>query len=161
MKTLRAITIVITILYIPVSCTLSHRESHSIFFLTEVCIKPYKMYDYLTCDTLKVSIDGVIYYVPKNFKTNLASIPRVLWSLIPPQFTSFVAPAILHDFLYNCPGNLNRRYADEVLYSALRAEGVSPLTAVKFYLAVRWFGAINFQGGRDCNGRAGSEDIRP
>lgn len=117
---------------------------HEILFLTEACIKPFKDYDYRTCDPIHITIDGRLYVIPKNFKTDLASIPRPLWPIFPPQYTQFVAPAILHDYLYRCGTNINRKFADEVLYSALIIQGVSIFTAMKFYTAVRLFGSSHF-----------------
>jgi hypothetical protein len=63
--------------------------------------------------------DGkTIVHVPAGFITDFASIPRVLWSFIPP--TGFYGKAaVIHDFLY-LNGNINgmvipQKYADDVL----------------------------------------------
>jgi hypothetical protein len=63
--------------------------------------------------------DGkTIVHVPAGFITDFASIPRVLWSFIPP--TGFYGKAaVIHDFLY-INGNINgmvipQKYADDVL----------------------------------------------
>jgi len=105
-----------------------------------------------------VLIDGDYYVIPAGFQTDLASVPRILWSIIAPNYAAFVAPAILHDYLYSC-GNLgDRRFADEVLYNALKAQEVSTYTAMKFYMAVRLFGASHFNSRnmecRDYNGQS-------
>lgn len=115
-------------------------KRYSIQFTNEACIKPYKGYQYLTCDYLTVFVNGKLVKVPKGFKTNLASIPRALWSFYAPQYTDFVAPAVLHDYLYS--NNLlgNRKYADDVFYSALRETGVSVITSLIFWVTVRTFG---------------------
>ena len=118
---------------------------HPIIFSNEACIKPLKGYDYRTCDIMRVKIDGKKYTVPKNFKTDLASIPRFLWPILAPQYSGFVAPAILHDYLYRCDPNVTRLFADEVLYSALITENVTAFTASKFYMAVRLFGETHFE----------------
>src|SRR5690606_40537335 len=65
------------------SCLLPRSKEHTVFFINEACIKPYKEYVYRTCDNLYVLIDGDEYVIPKNFKTNLASIPRILWTFYP------------------------------------------------------------------------------
>ncbi len=93
------------------------------------------------------TIDDKKYIIPKSFETDLASIPRLLWPLFAPQYSGFVAPAILHDYLYRCPNDISREFADEVLYSALIVENVSPFTASKFYLGVRLFGHSHFKHG--------------
>jgi hypothetical protein len=43
--------------------------------------------------------DGWMIKVPRGFITNYASIPRVIWSVIPPH-GKYNRPAIIHDFLY-------------------------------------------------------------
>lgn len=117
---------------------------HQVIFKTEACIIPLKGYNYRTCTPIKVTIDGKKFIIPKNFKTDLASIPRFLWPIIAPQYSGFVAPAILHDYLYRCSVDMTRQVADEVLYSALITEDVTAFTASKFFLAVRLFGGSHF-----------------
>ncbi len=96
---------------------------------------------------MRVDIDDKKYIIPKNFQTDLASIPRLLWFIFAPQYAGFVAPAILHDYLYRCRDDISRQFADEVLYSALITENVTPFTASKFYLGVRLFGGSHFDRG--------------
>jgi hypothetical protein len=150
MRTIRILFSASLALFILSACVVLNRKTHDVVFLTEACIKPFKRYEYRTCDELRVTIDGNLYVVPKNFKTNLASIPRPLWPFIAPQYSAFIAPAILHDFLYNCPHDLDRKCADEALYSALLTQGVSQFTANKFYIAVRVFGSRHYDSGIEC-----------
>jgi uncharacterized protein DUF1353 len=60
--------------------------------------------------------------VPANFITDFASIPRVLWSLLPP--TGFYGKAaVIHDFcyLYGRIGDMeiSQKYSDDVLNEAM------------------------------------------
>lgn len=121
--------------------------SHQIKFLSQICIVPFKDYDYKTYEEIRVTIDDKEYVIPKGFETDLASIPRLLWPIFAPHYAGFVAPAILHDYLYSLNGAISRRFADEVLYSALIAENVTKFTAYKFYLGVRLFGSDHFNNG--------------
>ena len=63
--------------------------------------------------------DGsTVVHVPVGFRTDFASIPRFLWSLIPP--TGFYGKAaVIHDQLYSCGkiGDMiiDQKYADDVL----------------------------------------------
>lgn len=150
MKTIRILFLFILAFILETACMMYKRSSHDVIFWDEACIKPFERYDYRTCDNLRVTIDGNRYVIPKNFKTNLASIPRPLWSFYSPQYSAFIAPAILHDFLYHCPNKLERKFADDVFYSALKTEGVSTPTATKFYIAVRLFGFLHFEKGNQC-----------
>ena len=120
---------------------------HRVKFIDNACIVPMKGYEYKTCKNMKVTIDDKKYVVPKGFETDLASIPRILWPIFAPQYSGFVAPAILHDYLYRCNNNITRQFADEVLYSALITEDVTPFTASKFYLGVRLFGGSHYING--------------
>ncbi len=126
-------------------------QQHRIEWLTRPCIKPLTDYDYTTCDVFEIAVDDTVISIPKGFVTDLASIPRALWPVLAPQYSGFVYPAILHDFLYRCPDEITRKYADDVLYSALLSEGVSRYTATKFWLGVRAFGGAHFQDMDNCN----------
>lgn len=149
MKILRQGLVFLGTFYLSLACIVGRVNFHQIFFINEACIKPYRQYTYHTCDALRVKIDGKAYVVPKNFKTDLASIPRFLWSIFAPQYSGFMAPAILHDYLYRCNRNITREFADEVFYSALIVQDVNSFTAAEFYLAVRLFGHYHFGNG-DC-----------
>lgn len=46
-----------------------------------------------------VTHDGWVLEVPAGFVTDFASIPRALWTIIPPR-GRYNRPAIIHDFLY-------------------------------------------------------------
>lgn len=147
MKTLRHGLVFLSSIHLSLFLLIGCAKFHSVKFISEACIKPYKRYDYHTCEPMHVKIDGNEYVIPKDFETDLASIPRLLWPIIAPQYSSFIAPSILHDYLYRCDGKSNRLYADDVLYSALITEGVTSFTAIRFYMAVRLFGASHYVNG--------------
>ena len=151
MKIIRYGLLSIAIIYLSLAFMIGRAHFHQVIFLNEACIQPDEGYNYLTCDYLRVSVDGKSFVIPKHFKTDLASIPRFLWPVFAPQYSGFVSPAILHDYFYRCRSNVTRRFADEVLYSALISENVSAFTAYKFFLAVRLFGGGEFiQQGGEC-----------
>lgn len=131
------------------------KPAYQVAFIDEACIKPNKRYSYHTCHSLAVVINKKeerdVFEIPKDFKTDLASIPRLWWSVLSPAYSSFIYPAILHDYLYTCPGfEVSRRYADDIFYSALIAQGVSQFTATVMYMSVRMFGNKHFQKGQYC-----------
>jgi len=79
--------------------------------------------------------------VPKGFKTDLASIPRFLWSLGFAPFGKYTDAAIVHDYLYTlqpCP----RKDADRVLLEAMEVLGVGRFQMYTIYQAVRLFGGF-------------------
>lgn len=147
MRLVRQGLVFIFILYLSLVYMVGCARFHYIQFLNEPCIIPFKGYNYKTCKNIKVKIDEKPYVIPKDFKTNLASIPKILWPIFSPQYTAFVAPAILHDYLYHCHEGTTREFADEVLYSALIQQNVNAFTASKFYLAVRLFGNSYYTDG--------------
>lgn len=147
MKIVRQGLVFIFTIYLSLAYLVGCAHFHEVNFLNEACIIPFKGYDYKTCKDMRVKIDGKKYTVPKDFETDLASIPRVLWPLFAPQYSGFVAPAILHDYLYRCNNSVTRKFADEVLYSALITKNITPFMASKFYLGVRLFGDSHFVNG--------------
>lgn len=151
MKRLRQGLVCIALVYLLLAYMVGCSHFHQVEFLNEACIKPFHDYDYRTCELMRVKVDGNKINIPKNFETDLASIPRMLWPIFAPQYSGFVAPAILHDYLYRCHSGVTRKFADEVLYSALISENVTPFTASKFYVGVRLFGGFHFnKAGGNC-----------
>lgn len=147
MKIVRQGLVFVFTVYLSLAYMVGCAHFHPVKFLNQVCIVPLVGYEYKTCKAIRVTIDEKKYTVPKDFETDLASIPRPLWSVFAPQYSGFVAPAILHDYLYRCSNNISRQFADEVLYSALISQNVTPFTASKFYLGVRLFGGSHFENG--------------
>lgn len=94
--------------------------------------------------------------VPKGTLSDLASVPRILWAIIPRDGLAS-GPAEIHDWLYKNKGLivrplqpniiLSRAECDEVLLQALLDAGCTPAKAYTMYYAVRSFGWIS--GGLD------------
>ena len=125
---------------------------YKVTYNRDVGIKPHTDYTYKTDKPMHVYIDDEIFIIPKDFETDLASIPRWYWMILSPQYSAFVYPSIIHDYFYRCANLKDRAFADEVFYKALRANGVSKYTSLKFYLAVRFFGAHSYSKSLACNG---------
>ena len=120
-------------------------ESYEVKIRDEACIKPHRGYRYLTCAPMHVQIDELPVVVPSGFDTDLASIPRVLWSFLAPTHSSYIAASILHDYLYACTTELTRYQVDSVFYNAMRDNKVPVSTALKMYYAVRIFGGRHYE----------------
>jgi hypothetical protein len=86
--------------------------------------------------------------VPIGFVTDFASIPRVFWSLLPPD-GAYTYPAILHDYLYWVQTR-PRDVADEIFRIAMNDFRVGSATVFTIYEAVRLGG----QSAWDNNARA-------
>ncbi len=104
---------------------------------------------------------GYTLIVPKDFETDLASIPRVLWNVIAPFDLSCVAP-IVHDWLYQHGGTIEtqvqsaticlrhprtftRADADAFLLDLMTQEDVPAWRRQSAYWAVRLFGGSSWQ----------------
>jgi len=78
------------------------------------------------------------FTVPTGFKTDLASIPRVFWNILPP-FGKYTEAAVLHDWLYRTH-LVPRPDADDVLLEAMELCRVPVWQREVIYWAVRLFG---------------------
>ena len=124
---------------------------HAIAFVKAPCVQPHDGYRYRLCNDMHVEIDNVEYIVPEGFDTDFASIPQHFWWHTAPHQADLAAPSILHDYMYACPGNQSRRYADDVFYSALLENGVTGNRAIGLYYVVRAGGLPFFKRGSDCS----------
>lgn len=148
-KTIK-VSIIIAITSLLVSCSVIKITPHHIEFLDKPCIKPLKEYKYILGKEVEVQIDDVTITIPKGFETDLASIPRWYWSILSPNNTSLVAPAILHDYLYACETYFTQKESDDIFYTAMIANEVNSFTAYQMYLAVRLLGRKHFHTGLKC-----------
>ena len=114
-------------------------------FLSEVCIQPYKNYQYKTCHDIQFSINKAPFYIPKGFTTDLASIPRVAWPFMSPAHSSLMRPAIVHDWFYRMTCDFNRKEIDLIFYNMLLNDGITPFRAGLMYMSVRAFGRSSFR----------------
>jgi len=78
------------------------------------------------------------FKVDIGFKTDLASIPQMLRSLIP-QVGKHIQPAIFHDLIYRTKGHwkLTREQADDMLLAGMKYTGVRYTRRYAIYWAVR------------------------
>jgi hypothetical protein len=83
---------------------------------------------------------GALWAVPAGYRSEGASIPRILWSAVGgPWDGSYDAAAIVHD--YYCDG-MQRSWeaTHQVFYDAMRSRGIGRAEATKKYWAVYNFG---------------------
>lgn len=93
----------------------------------------------------------------KGFETDLASIPRVFWSIMAPEELSLAAP-LFHDLLYRRGGTLEAGELDPAGYSFTRIEvddlfrelmkkaGIPKWKRRTAYIAVRAFSSFAWKG---------------
>lgn len=129
----------------------SQNDVPMIIFCDEICIKPSKYYNYKTCHTIFVKINDNTIIIPKDFITDLASVPRVIWPVLSPTRSDLMSSSVLHDYLYACHNGLKRKEIDNIFYYSLIEKGVSPIIAYEMYFSVRFFGARHFTENKNCN----------
>ena len=79
--------------------------------------------------------------VPSNFQTDLATIPRIFWSLFLPFAPKYAAAAVLHDFLCEKDG-FSRFMADCIFLEAMKIFSVGRLRRWCMFGAVRFYAII-------------------
>lgn len=124
--------------------------NEDVTFPDNPCLIPDTNNTFKLCKPMKVIVDKHKYIIPKDFQTDLASIPRVLWSIYSPLDSKTIIPAILHDYLYQCPHKLFRKKIDSIFYSSLIDNMVNPIVAYQYWIAVRLGGSSHFNQGNDC-----------
>jgi hypothetical protein len=142
---MRLLTFILSVLVL-CSCNTTHK----IKIPKPPCLYPFVNYDFNLCQSLTYEIDDVEYTVPIGFTTNLASVPRILWSVYSPNKANTIPAAVIHDYLYFCPGDMKRSEADTIFYDVLIFNHVSVFAAFKYWLAVRTFGHSHFNKGAVC-----------
>jgi hypothetical protein len=84
--------------------------------------------------------------VPEGFETDLASIPRGLWNILP-KSAGYDKAAVIHDYLYAMNG-VTRKQADDVLYEAMGVLNVNGAKKRLVYWGVRVGGGPAWDGHR-------------
>lgn len=78
--------------------------------------------------------------VPKGFTTDFASVPRIFWTLIPPD-GKYSQAAVLHDYLY-VQKITTRKKADKIFLEAMKVLKVPFWKRRVMYYAVRLGGGF-------------------
>lgn len=90
---------------------------------------------------LGYEVNGKKIIVPKGFKTDFASVPRIFHSIIAP-IGKHTQPAIIHDYLYanGAKMGFSRKDSDLIFLLAMKECSVNLVTRKILYYAVRVFG---------------------
>ncbi len=89
----------------------------------------------------KESTDIIV--IPKGFVTDFASIPQILWNILPP-FGTYGKAAVVHDWLYCNLGfnKYSRKQCDQIFLEGMVVLNVGKFTRWLIYNNVRWFGGF-------------------
>jgi hypothetical protein len=110
-----------------------------------VILRPVNGKHWKLVEPLEYTVNGWKIQVPSGFVTDLASVPRFLWAIIPP-FGNYTAAAVIHDWLYERQSiegvPIDRGVADLVFLYGMRDLEVRKSRRLAMYWAVRVFGWI-------------------
>ena len=87
--------------------------------------------------------DGFTEYfiVPKGYVTDLASIPRLFWNIVPPNLSEAQQASVIHDYIYShLYWYYSKDYADRLLRDLMKKDGASKFVYNLFYTAVKYGG---------------------
>ena len=85
--------------------------------------------------------DGSILKIPKGFETDLSTVPKFLWGILPP-FGNFLLAAIVHDYLYVTKDDRGRNFADKEMLIISNKKNKNKVDNYFRYFAVRLFGGL-------------------
>jgi hypothetical protein len=84
--------------------------------------------------------------VPIGFVTDLATVPRIFWSIIP-RAGVYGYAAVIHDYLYRT-ATVNKKEADLIFLKIMTEHGVKRWKRLMMYWAVKFFGFIDWNRNR-------------
>ena len=80
--------------------------------------------------------------VPKDFESDLASIPRFFWRISPPD-GNYSQSSVLHDYVY-FKNLFPRKKCDDIFEESMKVLGVPKWKRWLMYKAVRAFGGAGY-----------------
>jgi hypothetical protein len=89
-------------------------------------------------------LDGACVIVPEGFNSDLASVPRGLWNLIPP-WGPYADAAVVHDFLYQTQLIKPRSFVDSIFLEAMAVKQCRWAQRWVIYLGVRVGGWVTWK----------------
>jgi len=83
--------------------------------------------------------------IKAGFKTNGVDIPRLFWSIYPPNNPEYLTAVVIHDYLCELASSrIGYKIADLALKEALRRLGVSEFKTWVFFNACNLYHTIKF-----------------
>ena len=114
-------------------------------FLSELVVESVRGTPYRILKEPLLYLNGVGDYivVPRGFKTDYASIPKILRSYIDQDGGRIRDAAVLHDYLYSSR-ILSKEASDYYFKEAMLSLGMPKRKAWICWKAVRWFGGSSY-----------------
>ncbi|ECP8719475.1 DUF1353 domain-containing protein [Campylobacter jejuni] len=113
--------------------------------LKRVCVKPYDKDRFEIISDYAFSLPSLNGVVPKGFKTDGASIPRLFWSLFPPFKSEYFSACVIHDYLCEkAKSRKDYKLADLALKEAMQKLKCSKFKCFVFYQACNAFHFLKY-----------------
>lgn len=95
--------------------------------------------DFVVTEAERYMYNDIEIVVPKGFVSDLASIPRLLWGILPPHHHRYRLAALVHDFLLTDDNFrvFTRADIDLIFKEIMQVSGVKPWKVFVMYNAVR------------------------
>ena len=103
--------------------------------MARVIVKPYSKDRFELVEELRYGLVEVAV----GFKTNGANVPRVFWSLFPPNSPEYLSAVVIHDYMCANVSEYGYEKADRYFYEAMIEIGVPKWKAKLFYFWVKWY----------------------
>ena len=105
--------------------------------MAKLILKPLKGHKY----QVEKAFSYQSIQVPAGFITNGANIPRILWSIWPPNKSDFMKAIVVHDYLCD-----RKKYllADQLFKEALQEAEASKLTVWLFHTSVNLYHRLRY-----------------
>jgi len=89
-------------------------------------------------------LDGI--KVPKNFKTNGADIPRIFWSICPPNNPKYLKAVVIHDYMTSLSNDTYDFKNANLIFRKNMTENTTAgkLTAELFYYGVEVYRFLKY-----------------
>ncbi len=111
--------------------------------LKRVIVKPFGKDRFEVVKEFEVSLCGLNFIVPKGFISDGASVPRIFWSIFPPNSPEYLSAVVVHDYLCERANTRNDyKLADLALKEAMQTLGCSSIKTFIFYHACNSFHAV-------------------
>ncbi|EAH5044254.1 DUF1353 domain-containing protein [Campylobacter coli] len=102
--------------------------------LKRVCVKPFDKDRFEVINDYAFALASFNGVIPKGFKTDGASIPRIFWSFYPPFKSEYFSACVIHDFLCEkANSRSDYKIADLALKEAMAFIGCSKFKIFVFY----------------------------
>lgn len=118
--------------------------------MQRVVIKPFDKDKYELAEPYCYECGFAKVEINKGYQTNGANIPRVFWSIYPPNSPEYLSAVVIHDYLCDKAYKNDKNYedfilADNIFFIALKELGVSNFKSALFYNSCRFYHYLKYK----------------